>query len=129
MDTKESKAICNNCQHFEEINPEVADGHCMVRRGILTIYPVSKDHTCEDHEGPEQPKDRDGHITVSKRFFYKLRDERDALSIRAAELEGMLREVYSQCGNHAPADRRHALTPAIRDRIRDQVVNRSQEAS
>jgi hypothetical protein len=28
-------------------------------------------------------------------------------------------EVYRQCGNHATAERRHALTPGIRDAIRD----------
>ena len=34
-------------------------------------------------------------------------------------LSGMLAEVYSQCGNHRPPEKRHALTPDIRDRIRD----------
>lgn len=31
----------------------------------------------------------------------------------------LLKEVYRQCGNSAPAERRHALTPKIRDAIRD----------
>lgn len=31
----------------------------------------------------------------------------------------LLREVYEQIGNHAPAERRHAVTPGLRDRIRD----------
>lgn len=34
-------------------------------------------------------------------------------------LSEMLSEVYSQCGNHRPPEKRHALTPNIRDRIRD----------
>lgn len=31
----------------------------------------------------------------------------------------LLEQVYSQAGNSAPAERRHALTPALRDTIRD----------
>jgi hypothetical protein len=31
----------------------------------------------------------------------------------------LLASVYSQCGNHCSARQRHALTPAVRDSIRD----------
>lgn len=34
-------------------------------------------------------------------------------------MHGLLRLVYDQCGNDQPAMRRHALTPATRDSIRD----------
>lgn len=40
-----------------------------------------------------------------------LRAERDELRVLVAE-------VYAQAGNAAPPDRRHALTPNIRDRMR-----------
>lgn len=40
------------------------------------------------------------------------------------KLEGLLREVYSQAGNGAPAERRHALTPGLRDDIRDVLYPR-----
>lgn len=33
----------------------------------------------------------------------------------------LLCEVYAQAGNGAPAKRRHALTPGLRDRIRDAI--------
>jgi hypothetical protein len=36
-----------------------------------------------------------------------------------SDAEQMLVDVYSQVGNHRPAERRHALTPGVRDRIRD----------
>lgn len=34
-------------------------------------------------------------------------------------MHGLLRLVYDQCGNDQPVIRRHALTPATRDSIRD----------
>jgi hypothetical protein len=34
-------------------------------------------------------------------------------------MHGLLRRVYDQCGNDQPPVRRHALTPATRDSIRD----------
>lgn len=34
-----------------------------------------------------------------------------------------LREVYRQAGNAAPANRRHALTPGLRDSIRDHLLS------
>ena len=37
---------------------------------------------------------------------------------RLRSLEALLAEVYRQVGNAAPAERRHALTPALRDDIR-----------
>lgn len=43
---------------------------------------------------------------------------RDVQAQRDAAVERLV-EVYSQCGNEAPAERRHALTPGIRDSIRD----------
>lgn len=36
-------------------------------------------------------------------------------------LEALLAEVYRQAGNSAPAERRHALTPGLRDSIRSIV--------
>jgi len=56
--------------------------------------------------------------------------ERDELNARVAELQAasgggegeavrLLREVYVQAGNEASPNRRHALTPRLRDDIRD----------
>lgn len=58
------------------------------------------------------------------RAVHRVLTELTALRERCERLEeaaGMLAEVYvySQCGNHRPPDKRHALTPDIRDRIRD----------
>ena len=39
----------------------------------------------------------------------------------------LLREVYDQAGNSAPPQRRHALTPALRDRIRDFIYSDNAE--
>ena len=36
-------------------------------------------------------------------------------------LESLLAEVYKQAGNAAPPERRHALTPGLRDSIRSIV--------
>lgn len=33
----------------------------------------------------------------------------------------LLQQVYAQIGNHAPAERRHAVTPGCRDAIRDEL--------
>lgn len=46
-------------------------------------------------------------------------DERHAKFRALATATSLLEEVYRQAGNSAPAERRHALTPDIRDRIRD----------
>jgi len=35
------------------------------------------------------------------------------------QLQSLLGRVYRECGNEAPAVRRHALTPGLRDDIRD----------
>lgn len=40
---------------------------------------------------------------------------------RLRALEALLAEVYKQAGNGAPAERRHALTPGLRDSIRSIV--------
>lgn len=40
---------------------------------------------------------------------------------RIRALEALLQEVYKQAGNAAPAERRHALTPGLRDSIRSIV--------
>jgi hypothetical protein len=39
--------------------------------------------------------------------------------VRLAMADQLLRDVYKQIGNHAPAERRHAVTPGVRDAIRD----------
>lgn len=31
----------------------------------------------------------------------------------------LLKDVYDQIGNHRPAERRHVITPGVRDAIRD----------
>ena len=38
---------------------------------------------------------------------------------RVAALEAMIIEVYNQAGNESSPSRRHALTPEIRDKMRD----------
>lgn len=50
----------------------------------------------------------------------RLRGDLNEEAAKAIEhLSELLVEVYSQCGNHRPPAKRHALTPNIRDRIRD----------
>jgi hypothetical protein len=41
-------------------------------------------------------------------------------SLEAAN--GLLRDVYAQIGNHRPAEKRHAVTPGVRDSIRDHLA-------
>lgn len=40
-------------------------------------------------------------------------------SLDRANALGLLSQAYAQIGNHAPAERRHAVTPGVRDAIRD----------
>lgn len=46
------------------------------------------------------------------------------LEMTAVQLWELLREVYEQVGNHRPPAIRHALTPGLRDRIRDVVYGK-----
>lgn len=75
-------------------------------RGIYTI-PIN------DGAG-----DLNGQNTFTRKF-----DNLPPINEEAAKaiehLSEMLSEVYSQCGNHAAPNKRHALTPKIRDEIRN----------
>lgn len=75
-------------------------------RGIYTV-PVA------DGAGPLNGSD-----TFTRRFE-GLPPINEEAANAIEHLSEMLAEVYSQCGNHRPPEKRHALTPNIRDRIRD----------
>lgn len=47
--------------------------------------------------------------------------ENERLRARLAAAEALLIETYKQAGNAAPAERRHSLTPGLRDGIRDYI--------
>lgn len=49
----------------------------------------------------------------------ELERENAALREQLATADALLRSVYLQAGNGAPPSRRHALTPQVRDDMRD----------
>ncbi len=50
-----------------------------------------------------------------------LKGREAALRAAGEKQRGLMLEVYLQAGNGAPAHRRHALTPGLRDDIRDLI--------
>ncbi len=56
-----------------------------------------------------------------------LRDADDAATFPDATSINLLKQVYSQVGNHMPASVRHVLTPGLRDDIRDFLKSHSPE--
>ena len=41
------------------------------------------------------------------------------------QLQNLLGQVYDQCGNHRAADRRHCLSPGLRDEIQNYLKAQS----